>query len=117
MIYTGIQKRKREEWIRIDKGYPERLQEREPLIRDKPDFTVGTGPLVDPAIEELYQEVMADYLPQRYPTIFKLKSGDVYNTITGDSYPLSTDDLSPAQMLERMGRNVEGMYSICFPGA
>ena len=44
----------------MDKGYLTRLQEREPLIADKSEFTVGTGPLVDPAIKELYEEVMID---------------------------------------------------------
>ena len=98
----------------MDRGYLSRIQEREPLIRDKPEFTIGTGPLVDPAIEELYTEIMIDYLPYRYPTIFKTSGKTVHNLVTGSSYPLSTANLTPEQMLQLLGLNVEeDFYFMC----
>ncbi len=98
----------------MDRGYLSRIQEREPLIRDKAEFTVGAGPLVDPAIEELYTEIMIDYLPHRYPTIFKTAGQTVHNLITGSSYPLSTADLTPERMLQLLGMNVEeDFYFMC----
>lgn len=98
----------------MDRGYLARIQEREPLIRDKPNFTVGAGPLVDPAIEELYTEIMIDYLPHRYPTIFKTSGQTVHNLVTGSSYPLSTANLTPEKMLQLLGMNVEeDFYFMC----
>jgi hypothetical protein len=50
---------------------------------------------------------MIDYLPKRYPTIFKIVENTVLNVVTGSTYPLSTNDLTPEQMLRLIGVNVE----------
>ncbi|KAI2627561.1 hypothetical protein GGR54DRAFT_652407 [Hypoxylon sp. NC1633] len=128
----GIQKRTRSEWIRIDSGYLSRIEERLPLIREKPEFTIGTGEKVNPAIEELYEEIMIKHLPARFPTMFKTSGKLVENLATGTTYPLTTLGLTHAQMLAYMGENVEedfyfmcpdpeGQYRLqgyiaCFPG-
>jgi hypothetical protein len=113
----GILKRSRNDWIRMDRGYLARIQEREPLIKNKSEFTIGTGPLVNDAIEELYTEIMIDYLPKRYPTIFKTLGKTVYNTITGGTYPLTTKGLTPERMLELLGMNVEEDFYFMCPDA
>lgn len=111
---SGIMKRSRNEWIRMDRGYLARIQERKRLIQTKAEFTIGTGPCVNPAIEELYTEIMIDYLPRRYPTIFSVKEMTVYNAITGSTYPLSTAGLTPEEMLQLLGTNVEeDFYFMC----
>ncbi|KAI1392349.1 uncharacterized protein F4822DRAFT_126330 [Hypoxylon trugodes] len=131
-VTMGIQKRTRSEWIRIDRGYVNRIEERLPLIRDKHEFTIGTGPKVNAAIAELYEEIMIKYLPVRFPTIFKRYKELVKNLATGTAYPLTTSGLTPDQMLAYMGENVEedfyfmcldsdGQYRLqgyiaCFPG-
>ena len=98
----------------MDSGYLDRIAERRPLIKDQAAFTIGTGPIVNPAIEELYTEIMIDYLPKRYPTIFQQRGSTVYNALTQESYPLSTKDLSPERMLELMGCHVEeDFYFMC----
>jgi hypothetical protein len=104
----GIQKSKREEWIQIDKGYLGRLREREYLLRDKPAQSIGNDLLAYPAIKEFYQELMVDYLPRRYPTIFTVQKDEVYNAVTKRRYPLSPDNLTSNQMLTHIGLNVEG---------
>ncbi|KAI0897384.1 hypothetical protein F4806DRAFT_495058 [Annulohypoxylon nitens] len=131
-VTMGIQKRVRSEWIRMDCGYLDRINERLPLIREKPEFTIGTGEKVNPAIEELYEEIMIKYLPVRFPTMFKARGKTVKNLATGTTYPLTTMGLTHAQMLAYMGENVEedfyfmcpdhdGQYRLqgyiaCFPG-
>ncbi|MCJ1422218.1 hypothetical protein MMC29_000097 [Sticta canariensis] len=113
-VSMGILKQTRNEWIRMDRGYLARVQNRKHLIQNKAEFTIGTGPLVDPAIEELYSEIMIDYLPNRYPTIFKKHEKAVHNVVTGSTYPLSTTGLKPEQMLEYLGTNVEeDFYLMC----
>lgn len=110
----GIQKRARQEWIRMDNNYKKRIHEREPLIANHADCTIGTGPLVDPAIEELYTEIMIDYLPKRYPTIFRKEDNMCLNTVMGSRYPLSTENMTPTDMLKYLGLNVEeDFYFMC----
>ncbi|KAI1479810.1 hypothetical protein F4774DRAFT_418650 [Daldinia eschscholtzii] len=107
-VTMGIQKRVRSDWIRMDRGYLSRIEERLPLIRNKAEFTIGTGEVVNPAIEELYEEIMIRYLPARFPTMFKTQGGKlVKNLATGTTYPLTTTGLTHAQMLAYMGENVE----------
>lgn len=91
-----------------------RIAERRKLVRDKPTLTIGTGPLVDPAIKELYDEIMVKYLPYRFPTMFK-KNGDIVNNLaTGLCYPVDVTDLEPAEMLYHLSQNVEeDFYFMC----
>ncbi|KAI3326819.1 hypothetical protein HD806DRAFT_488292 [Xylariaceae sp. AK1471] len=131
-VTMGIQKRVRSDWIRMDRGYLARIQERLPLIKDNSQFTIGTGEKVNPAIKELYEEIMIRYLPARFPTMFQIRGMLVKNLATGTTYPLTTTGLTHAQMLAYMGENVEedfyfmcpdldGQYRLqgyiaCFPG-
>jgi Protein of unknown function (DUF3445). len=110
----GIQKQSRSNWIRIDSGYLKRLEERRGLVEDKPELTIGTGKIVDPAIEELYEEIMIKYLPQRFPTMFKICGNIVENLATGSNYPFTTAGLTPAVMLRYLSDNVEeDFYFMC----
>lgn len=116
---SGIVKESRNDWIRIDNGYLTRIEARKTLIEKQSEFTIGTGVHVNPAIEELYTEIMIQYLPYRYPTIFK-RIGDgsteksIHNVITGSTYPLSTAGLTPERMLQLLGLNVEeDFYFMC----
>ncbi|KAI0911052.1 hypothetical protein F4823DRAFT_561405 [Ustulina deusta] len=113
-ITMGIQKRTRSDWIRMDRGYLARIQERLALIKNKPEFTIGTGEKVNLAIQELYEEIMVRYLPARYPTMFQARGNVVENLATGTTYPLTTTELTHAQMLTYMGENVEeDFYFMC----
>jgi hypothetical protein len=116
-VTMGIQQRKRQDWIRMDNGYSQRIRDRKEPLTAQPHYTIGTGPLLDPAIEELYHEIMVDYLPKRYPTLFSEKGGIVQNRVTGSSYPLSTSNLSPKSMLELLGENVEEDFYFMCPDA
>jgi hypothetical protein len=113
-VLPGIMKRVRSEWIRMDKGYLARIEERLPLIRDKPELTLGTGPKVNPAIKELYEEIMIRHLPARYPTMFERRGELVKNLATGTIYPLATDGLTHEQMLAYLGENVEVSFLLPF---
>ncbi|KAE8136769.1 hypothetical protein BDV38DRAFT_283707 [Aspergillus pseudotamarii] len=113
-VTMGIQKQTRSNWIRIDSGYLKRLEERRGLVESKPELTIGTGKIVDPAIEELYEEIMIKYLPQRFPTMFKIRGNLVDNLATGSSYPFTTAGLTPADMLRYLSANVEeDFYFMC----
>jgi len=111
----GIVQKSRNEWIHIDRDYLVRIQERERLIQQNPEATIYTGPLVNAAIEELYSEIMSNYLPCRYPTIFKTSGKVVHNVITGSTYPLSIAGLTPERMLQLLGVNVEDDFFFMCP--
>ncbi|KAE8392364.1 hypothetical protein BDV23DRAFT_181765 [Aspergillus alliaceus] len=113
-VTMGIQKQTRSSWIRIDSGYLKRLEERRGLVEDKPELIIGTGKIVNPAIEELYKEIMIKYLPQRFPTMFKIRGNLVDNLATGSNYPSTTAGLTPAVMLRYLSENVEeDFYFMC----
>ncbi|CAK1364249.1 hypothetical protein CB0940_12232 [Cercospora beticola] len=116
-VTMGIQKRKREDWIRLDSGYLNRIAERKELIENKPEYTIGTGTLVNDAIEELYNEIMVDYLPKRFPDMFRVNGKICENMATKGSYPLDPSILTPAEMLRHLGLNVEEDFYIMCPDA
>jgi len=109
-------KESRDEWIRMDRGYLDRINIRKQLIETHPDpdTIIGTGPLVNPAIEELYTEVMIDYLPQRFPTMFAKQDGVLTNLVTGGTYPATTKGIDHDTMLKYLAENVEeDFYFMC----
>lgn len=119
-VVMGIQKRTRSEWIRIDNGYLARINDRRQLVEDKPDLIIGTGPKVDAAIVELYDEVMVRYLPARFPTMFQeiTSKGIVKNLATGTTYPVKNlGSVSTAAMLTYMSENVEEDFYFMCPDA
>ncbi|KAJ6779809.1 hypothetical protein PWT90_01501 [Aphanocladium album] len=113
-VAMGVKKMPKMDWIRMDKGYLKRLDERLEIMEAHPAESIGSGPEVNPAIEELYEELMLDYLPRRYPTMFALKERMLYNKITGKSYSVELSQLSHDDMLRNLGENVEeDFYFMC----
>ncbi|KAF2638643.1 hypothetical protein P280DRAFT_455817 [Massarina eburnea CBS 473.64] len=112
-VAIGITKMPKSEWIRMDKGYLARIEQRKQVMREHGNEAVGCGPLVDPAIEELFQEIMVDYLPKRYPTMFSLRGTTLHNKATGGHYQVDIKD--HATMLRYLGENVEEDFYIMCP--
>ncbi|KAK2731807.1 hypothetical protein FQN55_004443 [Onygenales sp. PD_40] len=97
--------------IPIDKTYKERLTYRRKLLKQYPDIVIGVNnggnkdPRIRRAVEELYTYVMGIYLPNRYPTMFKLVQSDfetgkflmVQNLVTDEVFPTQ---LNPTRPLE-----------------
>jgi hypothetical protein len=102
-------------WIRMDRGYLLRIEERKQIMREHADEAIGHGPLLNPAIEELFQEIMVGYLPQRFPTMFTLSPDKktLYNKATNTEYPVDISD--PETMLRYLGENVEEDFYIMCP--
>jgi hypothetical protein len=103
-IHAGITKTSMEDWISIDKEYLSRLAECQQTMDAHPtgNIVFGTGPLVNPAIRELYKEVMMHYLPFRYPSIFRFKKNMLVNLVTGKEASLDMDILDEHTMLSNM---------------
>lgn len=74
----------------MDQQYLERLAERKKIIAQYP----GALNCIDSGVEmvnELYSFLLTHYLPQRYPTMFKLEhaASTLHNVATGEHLPLN----------------------------
>lgn len=113
----GIKKSSKQDWIRIDRNYLERIALREKLIVEHPEICVGTSEKANPAIRELYEEVMLDLLPKRFPMIFRIKGDMFHNLVTGTRHRISSALLNHASMLRHLAQNVEEDFYFMVPDA
>jgi len=100
----------------MDRGYLQRIKDRITILRTYPDqpHVVGTNAIVNPAIEELYQDLMVKYLPLRYPTMFRLRGTSFENLVTGSVYSVDMAQLDHQTMLRNLAENVEeDFYFMC----
>ncbi|KAL9602772.1 MAG: hypothetical protein Q9219_001615 [cf. Caloplaca sp. 3 TL-2023] len=110
----GISRMPRNEWIKIDHGYLERINRRKSLLKTDQQFCIGSNMVSRPAIEELYEEVMIKQLPRRYPNIFSVKRGTFTNHVTGCKYSVNIRCLDERYMLNALAENVEeDFYFMC----
>ena len=112
---VGIKKTAKEDWIKIDRNYLDRVNLRKQLLEDFPETCMGSSDISHPAICELYKEVLLKLLPKQYPSMFRI-SGDVFfNLITGSRHRISTALTNPRSMLRYLGENVEEDFYLMVP--
>ncbi|RFU73552.1 hrq family 2 [Trichoderma arundinaceum] len=114
-VSMGINKMSRNEWIRIDRGYMDRIRERQMVMREHAADAIGTSDLVNPAIAELYEEIMIKHLPHRFPTMFRIEGARLLNLVTGKSHSINIQELSHSEMLQNLGESVEEDFYIMCP--
>ncbi|KAL2680358.1 hypothetical protein Neosp_007955 [[Neocosmospora] mangrovei] len=95
------------ELITIDRDYLDRIQLRKSLIQTQGQMVHGCVPTGVDAVNELYTH-LAQYLPKRYPTMFKLSvdSSQLQNLVTGDAHS-TTPPVDHGSALRIMGTTVE----------
>ena len=85
----------------MDNTYLDRIAQRKELVTTRLHDVIGAGDSrVKPAINELYSWMLGVYLPQRFPTMFKLqphpsttnskseRHQTLKSLVTGDEYPV-----------------------------
>ncbi|KAI0741071.1 hypothetical protein C8Q76DRAFT_765525 [Earliella scabrosa] len=88
-------------WIEIDKEYRWYLDEKARVIKEKGKTVVDSLPENDAACGELLMELV-DYLPKRYPTLFRREGFDtLVNLVYGETH---------TRLSERMG--TDALYVI-----
>ncbi|KHO01559.1 uncharacterized protein MAM_00560 [Metarhizium album ARSEF 1941] len=94
--------------ITIDSDYLDRVTLRRSLIDEKGHAVHGCLPRGKEAVTELYAYLLRDYLPARYPTMFRLRpDGTMFeNTVTGKTFPTQSPDDADAA-LRSLGETVE----------
>lgn len=74
------------DWIEIDSDYEWYLAEKANVIAQQGKRVVDSLPENDAACQELL-EILADWLPKRYPTLFQSLGADgIWNKVTGEKW-------------------------------
>ncbi|KAF9733277.1 hypothetical protein PMIN06_008775 [Paraphaeosphaeria minitans] len=102
-ITLGLRKMHWDEWIELDNDYMKYHGEKARRIAERGDKCCRTAPeALDGAVELL--EELCDYLPQRYPSLYKKTAVGIDNLATGESLnivqrPLDEDPMALAARL------------------
>jgi hypothetical protein len=102
-VTMGLRSTPYEDWIQLDNHYPKYHADKAKRLEERGSKCFHTAPEAYPAAIELLQELV-DYLPSRYPTMFKrtptgianLWSGEMFNVI---EHPLKEDPMAMAGRL------------------
>lgn len=111
----GLQKTDINNIIHIDRMYAERMKARQHIVCQYPGaldcLNSGVGML-----NELYEFLVQEYLPHRYPTIFRLdfSSSAVENLVTNGKLPL-TAPTDRYKTLRKINRNVDEDFMMLLP--
>ncbi|KAJ3538259.1 hypothetical protein NM208_g5988 [Fusarium decemcellulare] len=96
------------ELITIDEDYLDRIDLRRNLIAEHGKVVHGCTPEGEAAVKEVYVHLLSEYLPTRFPTIFRLSDDKsrCENLATGMTFPTSpTGDMEAA--LHVLGETIE----------
>ncbi|KAG5982127.1 hypothetical protein E4U43_006488 [Claviceps pusilla] len=108
-ITMALQKDTPSDLITIDRDYLHRITLRRRLISQKGSAVHDCLPRGHESVSELYAYLLHDYLPVRYPTMFRLSAdaSQCENLVTGRRFPLEPPPPLPAAALGALGEMVE----------
>ncbi|KAI1378848.1 hypothetical protein F4677DRAFT_412166 [Hypoxylon crocopeplum] len=86
-VTMGLKKTSLDDWIEIDREYLERYQYKRQLFAQHPADTVQNLPGSKEACFEAL-EYLVDFLPRRYPAMFRKTDVGVRNLVTGEDWDL-----------------------------
>ncbi|KAH8655380.1 hypothetical protein BX600DRAFT_500584 [Xylariales sp. PMI_506] len=113
-VAMGIKQCPRNDWIQIDSGYLDRLEERVTTMNGNPNDTIGVNEISAPAILELFKLVIIEHIPKRFPTMFRLHRNILTNLVTGKAYDVQKASRDPELALRTLCENVEeDFYFMC----
>ncbi|GJN71479.1 hypothetical protein PLICBS_005544 [Purpureocillium lilacinum] len=118
-ISMGIKTDTPSELITIDKGYLDRIKHRQHLLSNFPDTVLGYVPGGESPVRELYQYLLAEYLPLRFPSMFRLSEngsgGALFeNLVAGTSFPVNPPQ-DTRDALRSLGEIVEEELFLLLP--
>ncbi|KAJ9139205.1 DUF3445 domain-containing protein [Pleurostoma richardsiae] len=107
-ITMAIQNSSPSDLITMDSNYKDRVEYRRDIIAKHPKIVHGHVPAGVEHVQELYEYMLGDYLPKRFPTMFSVSADGktFHNKVTGAEYPLPSMDDTDA-MLAALGETVE----------
>lgn len=110
----------------MDKNYEDRIEYRRGILQEHHDIVVAVNDdiRINPAVKELYNFLFGTYLPERYPTMFKLhtteyEQGTEYmlqNLITNELFPARPKSTTKTmKLLETMGKQIDEDFLLLLP--
>jgi len=89
-----------QKWIEIDKTFPDQLALKKKLIVEKWDevFVSNDHPSTNLAKREVLDQLV-DFLPNRFPTIYKQFDDKIANLVTGDEFVVKGEHLEQDPLL------------------
>lgn len=87
-ISMGLTPLQADDWIEIDEHYVQELEERNKLLHANRDRVVGCIPEAAPANEEVL-EMLAEFLPRRFPDRFSCSGSLIHNHATNQTLDLA----------------------------
>ncbi|ORY59701.1 uncharacterized protein BCR38DRAFT_351017 [Pseudomassariella vexata] len=97
-VTMGLRSVRHEDWIQLDSHFPKFHNDKARRIAERAEKCCHTAPEAYPAAMELLQE-LTDYLPARYPTLFRRTPVGIDNLWSGESFniiehPLKEDPIA-----------------------
>ncbi|RYC61891.1 hypothetical protein CHU98_g4337 [Xylaria longipes] len=102
-VTMGLRTLKHEDWIEIDNAFPRFHADKKRRIEERGSKLCRTAPEAYPAAVELLED-LAEYLPARYPSLYKRTSVGLDNLWSGESFDIVTRPLpeDPMQICARL---------------
>ncbi|KAH9884753.1 mannosyl transferase [Xylariomycetidae sp. FL2044] len=102
-VTMGLRSVKHADWIELDNHYPRYHADKARRIQERGDKCCATAPEAYPAAIELLEE-LTEYLPARYPSMFKRTAVGLDNVWSGESFDITRRPLAedPMQMCARL---------------
>ncbi|KAF3179172.1 hypothetical protein TWF225_007699 [Orbilia oligospora] len=114
-VTMGLRKGNLDDWIELDNDYLKFHAIKKERIESRGDSLCKTAPeALDAAIELL--ELLCDYLPKRYPSMFTKTSVGVDNIITNESFNITQRPLLEEPM-RTIGRLIQDDIAIMVEGS
>ncbi|CAJ2512837.1 Uu.00g009560.m01.CDS01 [Anthostomella pinea] len=102
-VTMGLRSVKHADWIELDNHYPRFHADKARRIEERGPKCCATAPEAYPAAVELLEE-LTDYLPARYPSLYKRTDVGLDNLWSGESFDIVSRPLpeDPMQMCARL---------------
>ncbi|KAI1371679.1 mannosyl transferase [Hypoxylon crocopeplum] len=109
-VTMGLRSIKHVDWIELDNHYPRYHADKARRIQERGHKCCRTAPEAYPAAVELLED-LADYLPARYPSLYKRTDVGLDNLWSGESFDIVTRPL-PEDPMQTCARLVQDDLAI-----
>ncbi|KAI1075512.1 mannosyl transferase [Whalleya microplaca] len=109
-VTMGLRSMKHVDWIELDNHYPRFHADKARRIEERGHKCCRTAPEAYPAAVELLEE-LTEYLPARYPSLFKRTDVGIDNLWSGESFDIVTRPL-PEDPMQTCGRLIQDDLAI-----
>lgn len=100
-MVMGLEPMDPNDWIEIDMFYDEEMALRREILGTRRAVSVALTPGAEDACAEML-ELLADFLPKRFPNRFALAGTVLTNKATGERFDLSDQSLDPLDVSARL---------------